>query len=161
IELVEQAQRDCSELGKEIALLVPHQVNLRIIDAAREALALPADRVVVNIDRYGNTSAASVPLALDEAVRTGRARPGDTVLLVAFLVVSIDLLGFGIVLPLVPRYADTFLAGYPETEKGVVIGLLYSSFSLMQFVFSPVWGRVSDRVGRRPILLMSLLGSVV
>ena len=84
IELVEQAQRDCTELGKEIALLVPHQVNVRIIDAAREALGLPADQVVVNLDRYGNTSAASVPLALDEAVRTGRARPGDTVLLVAF-----------------------------------------------------------------------------
>src|SRR6478736_1421385 len=81
-------------------------------------------------------------------------------MLTAFLVVSIDLLGFGIVLPLVPRYAETFLGGYPDLEKGVVIGLLYSSFSLMQFIFSPVWGRVSDRVGRRPILLMSLLGSV-
>ena len=84
IELVEQAQRDCSELGKEIALVIPHQVNVRIIDAAKEALGLPANKVVVNLDRYGNTSAASVPLALDEAVREGRAKPGDTVLLVAF-----------------------------------------------------------------------------
>lgn len=89
------------------------------------------------------------------------ADPARRAMLIAFLVVSIDLLGFGIVLPLVPRYAKDLLVGYSDTEKGIVIGLLYSSFSLMQFVFSPVWGRVSDRIGRRPILLMSLLGSVV
>lgn len=84
IELIEQAQRDCVELGKELKLLVPHQANMRIIDAATEALGLPPERVVLNLDKYGNTSAASVPLALDEAVRVGRAKPGDTVLLVAF-----------------------------------------------------------------------------
>jgi DHA1 family tetracycline resistance protein-like MFS transporter len=81
--------------------------------------------------------------------------------LVAFLVVAIDLLGFGIVLPLMPRIADDFLGGYEPTAKGVIIGLLYSSFSLMQMIFSPMWGRVSDRVGRRPILLLSLGGSAV
>ena len=80
---------------------------------------------------------------------------------IVFLVVAIDLLGFGIVLPLVPRYGDTLLKGYDPTATGVIIGLMYSLFSLMQFVFSPVWGRVSDRIGRRPILLMSLTGSVV
>ena len=84
IELVEQAQRDCSELGKEIALLVPHQVNGRIIDAALEELPLKPEQVMLNLDRYGNTSAASVPIALDEALRAGRCKPGDTVLLVAF-----------------------------------------------------------------------------
>jgi 3-oxoacyl-[acyl-carrier-protein] synthase-3 len=84
IELIEQAQKDCVELGRELSLIVPHQVNVRIIDAALEALGMPAGRVVVNLDKYGNTSAASVPLALDEAVRTGRAKPGDTVLLAAF-----------------------------------------------------------------------------
>ncbi len=82
-------------------------------------------------------------------------------LLVVFLVVFIDLLGFGIVLPLLPRYADFYLAGASGTVKGLVIGALYSSFSLMQFVFSPVWGRVSDRIGRRPILVLGLAGSVV
>jgi MFS family permease len=82
-------------------------------------------------------------------------------LLTVFLVVFIDLLGFGIVLPLLPRYTTTFLAGYSETGKGVVIGVLFSSFSLMQFLFSPVWGRVSDRIGRRPVLTVSLCGSVV
>jgi DHA1 family tetracycline resistance protein-like MFS transporter len=82
-------------------------------------------------------------------------------LLTVFLVVFIDLLGFGIVLPLMPRYADDYLAGYSDDAKGAVIGILYSSFSLMQFLFSPVWGRISDRVGRRPVLLVSLGGSVV
>src|SRR5436305_1412773 len=84
-----------------------------------------------------------------------------TALFVVFLVVFIDLLGFGIVLPLMPRYADDYLRGYSDWEKGVVIGVLYSSFSLMQFLFSPMWGRLSDRVGRKPMLIMSLAGSVV
>jgi 3-oxoacyl-[acyl-carrier-protein] synthase-3 len=84
IELVEQAQADCAELGCNIDLMVPHQVNQRIIDAALEATGFPAEKVMVNLDRYGNTSAASVPIALDDAVRSGRAKPGDTILLVAF-----------------------------------------------------------------------------
>jgi 3-oxoacyl-[acyl-carrier-protein] synthase-3 len=84
IELIEQAQKDCIELEREINLIVPHQVNSRIIDAALDAVELPADRVMVNLDKYGNTSAASVPVALDEAIRTGRAKRGDTVLMVAF-----------------------------------------------------------------------------
>lgn len=84
VELIEQGRRDCAELGRPLGLVVPHQANSRIIEAAVEATEFPADRVVMNIDRYGNTSAASVPLALDEAVRDGRVRPGDPVLLVAF-----------------------------------------------------------------------------
>jgi DHA1 family tetracycline resistance protein-like MFS transporter len=80
---------------------------------------------------------------------------------IVFLVVFIDLLGFGIVLPLLPRYAEHFLKDFSPTMKGVTIGALYSSFSLMQFVFSPMWGRVSDRVGRRPVLMVGLAGSVV
>src|SRR5215204_1551217 len=84
-------------------------------------------------------------------------------LLIVFLVVFIDLLGFGIVLPLLPRYADRLLepAGIPRQLHGLVIGALLSVFSLMQFAFAPIWGRVSDRVGRRPILLLGLGGSVV
>ena len=85
IELLERAEHDCRELGiPGVDLLVPHQVNRRIIDAALEATGFPAGKVMVNLDKYGNTSAASVPIALDEAVRGGRCRPGDTVLLVAF-----------------------------------------------------------------------------
>jgi 3-oxoacyl-[acyl-carrier-protein] synthase-3 len=85
VELIEQAEIDCRELGLNgIDALVPHQVNQRIIDAALEASGFPAGKVVVNLDKYGNTSAASVPIALDEALRSGRCKPGDTVLLVAF-----------------------------------------------------------------------------
>jgi 3-oxoacyl-[acyl-carrier-protein] synthase-3 len=83
-ELIEQAILDCKERGKELALVVPHQVNVRIIDAALDGIGLRADQIMVNLDKYGNTSAASVPIALDEAIRTGRAQPGDLVLLAAF-----------------------------------------------------------------------------
>lgn len=68
----------------DIALLVPHQANLRIIDVAARALGIEPDRVWVNIDRYGNTSNASIPLALDEAAEAAALEPGDLVLLVAF-----------------------------------------------------------------------------
>ncbi|MCU0793002.1 MAG: hypothetical protein MUE42_09170 [Opitutaceae bacterium] len=68
----------------DVALVVPHQANLRIIHAISEYLELPHERFVINVERYGNTSAASIPLALDEARRAGRLRRGDLVLLVAF-----------------------------------------------------------------------------
>lgn len=68
----------------EVDWLVPHQANIRIIQATAKKLGLPMDRVVVTVDRHGNTSAASVPLALDEGVRDNRIRPGDLVLLEAF-----------------------------------------------------------------------------
>jgi 3-oxoacyl-[acyl-carrier-protein] synthase-3 len=68
----------------QVSLVIPHQANQRIIDAIAEYLELPPERFFVNLDRYGNTSAASIPLALDEAHRAGRIRRGDLVLLVAF-----------------------------------------------------------------------------
>lgn len=68
----------------DVDLFVPHQANLRIIEAAAKRLDMPMDRVFVNIDRYGNTGAASVYVALEEAVSTGRLRRGDLVLLAAF-----------------------------------------------------------------------------
>lgn len=68
----------------DISLVVPHQANVRIIEALMKRLGIGMDRVYLNIDRYGNTSAASVPLALDEANRQGRLKPGDYVLMVAF-----------------------------------------------------------------------------
>lgn len=84
-------------------------------------------------------------------------------LAVVFLTVFIDLLGFGIVLPVMPRQAEPYLTalGLSPLGVGAVIGVLFSVFSLMQFLFSPLWGRVSDRIGRRPMLILSLLGSVV
>lgn len=74
-----------------------------------------------------------------------------------FLTVFIDLLGFGIVLPLLPYFAhqEPFNAGEWQ------IGLLVAIYSLMQFIFAPIWGRLSDRIGRRPIILLSLLGSTL
>ncbi|MEW6323591.1 MAG: MFS transporter [Acidobacteriota bacterium] len=74
-------------------------------------------------------------------------------LVIIFLTVFIDLLGFGIIIPLLPFYAESFGA------TGFTVGLLATVFSLMQFVFSPVWGRWSDRIGRRPIILLGLVGS--
>jgi 3-oxoacyl-[acyl-carrier-protein] synthase-3 len=68
----------------DLALIVPHQANLRIIHALAQYLEVPYERVFVNLERYGNTSAASIPLALDEARRSGRLKRGDLVLLVAF-----------------------------------------------------------------------------
>jgi 3-oxoacyl-[acyl-carrier-protein] synthase-3 len=85
VELIQQAEIDCRDLGLNGPdVLIPHQVNQRIIDAALEDTGFPKDKVMVNLDKYGNTSAASVPIALDEALKTGRCKPGDTVLLVAF-----------------------------------------------------------------------------
>ncbi|HWA98859.1 MAG TPA: MFS transporter [Pirellulales bacterium] len=88
-------------------------------------------------------------------------RPGS--LLIIFLTVFIDLLGFGIVLPLLPLYGRQFAADYSlsPAATGWTIGLLMSSFSAMQFLFAPWWGRLSDRIGRRPVLLVGLAGSVV
>lgn len=68
----------------EVSLIIPHQANLRIINALAERLHVPMSKVMVNLERYGNTSAASVPVALDEARREGRIRHGDIVLLNAF-----------------------------------------------------------------------------
>ncbi len=68
----------------DVDLFIPHQANIRIIDAAARRLELPPEKVFVNLDRYGNTSAASIPIALDEAARSGRLHPGDLVLLVGF-----------------------------------------------------------------------------
>ncbi len=80
VESVKRVGCTCADIG----LIVPHQVNLRIIEAAIKKLDIDMDRVQVNLDRYGNTSAASIPIALDEAVRTGRVVEGKLVSMVAF-----------------------------------------------------------------------------
>jgi MFS family permease len=96
-----------------------------------------------------------------------RETSNRSALTIVFLVVFIDLLGFGIVLPLLPRIADQYVKAVlphgesSKTAEGAILGLLMASFSLMQFLFAPIWGRISDRIGRRPILLLGLAGSVV
>jgi 3-oxoacyl-[acyl-carrier-protein] synthase-3 len=68
----------------DVAYLIPHQANIRIIEATAKRLHIPMDRVGINLDRYGNTSAASIPISLDEAVQSGKIKKGDVVCLVAF-----------------------------------------------------------------------------
>ena len=87
--------------------------------------------------------------------------PGRGSLLVIFLTVFVDLLGFGMVLPLLPVYARHLTADLSDAQQGWVIGALMASFSAMQFIFAPLWGRLSDRVGRRPVLMIGLAGSVL
>ncbi|HTV46956.1 MAG TPA: beta-ketoacyl-ACP synthase III [Phycisphaerae bacterium] len=81
---LERAMQACNLTPDQVRLVVPHQVNKRIIDSATEKLGFPNDKVFININRYGNTSAASVPIALDEAIRAGRCGPGDWVIMVVF-----------------------------------------------------------------------------
>jgi len=83
----EASLRACSIAGvtpDQLALVVPHQANVRIVEAVARRLGIPMDKFSLNLDRYGNTSSASIPLALEEASGAGRLSPGDRVLLVGF-----------------------------------------------------------------------------
>lgn len=88
VRAIEEVSREVIQAAglrpEDINLFIPHQANTRIIDAAAQRLGLGPDRIYVNIDRYGNTSAASIPIALDEAVREGRINSGDVLLFTAF-----------------------------------------------------------------------------
>ena len=84
VEAIEEVLRKGGADIRDVALLIPHQANQRITDAVSARLELPADRVYSNIARYGNTTAASIPIALAEAVREGRLHSGDLVVTVAF-----------------------------------------------------------------------------
>jgi 3-oxoacyl-[acyl-carrier-protein] synthase-3 len=83
-EACDEALSRAGVSAEEIDILVPHQANLRIIEATAKHAGIPMSKVMVNLDRYGNTSSASIPLALDQAVAEGRITPGSLVLLVAF-----------------------------------------------------------------------------
>jgi 3-oxoacyl-[acyl-carrier-protein] synthase-3 len=85
--MVESVTRVLGEAGigmADVDLLIPHQANARIIEYAAEQLGLPAEKVVMNVERFGNTSAASIPIALSEVLDSGRAKAGDTLALVGF-----------------------------------------------------------------------------
>ncbi|MDU5019963.1 MAG: 3-oxoacyl-[acyl-carrier-protein] synthase III C-terminal domain-containing protein, partial [Clostridiales bacterium] len=69
---------------QDIDYLIPHQANIRIIEASAKRLKLSMDKVYVNLDKYGNMSAASIPVALDEAYREGKIKKGDNIVLVGF-----------------------------------------------------------------------------
>jgi 3-oxoacyl-[acyl-carrier-protein] synthase III len=83
-EAADQALFRAGLTGEDINLLIPHQANMRIIEATAKYANVPMDKVFVNVDRYGNMSSATIPVALDEAVESGRLRAGDYVLMVAF-----------------------------------------------------------------------------
>jgi 3-oxoacyl-[acyl-carrier-protein] synthase III len=83
-EACDEALRRAGVTAEEVDLLIPHQANVRIIEATAKHAGMPMDKVMVNLDRYGNTSSASIPLALDQAIAEGRVRPGSLLLLVAF-----------------------------------------------------------------------------
>jgi 3-oxoacyl-[acyl-carrier-protein] synthase III len=83
-ELIEDAMRKCELTAEQVKLIVPHQVNKRIIDSAMQKLGIGPEKAYLNIERYGNTSAASIPIALDEAWREGKLSPGDVMIMVAF-----------------------------------------------------------------------------
>jgi 3-oxoacyl-[acyl-carrier-protein] synthase-3 len=83
-EAADRALDSARLTGADIDILIPHQANVRIIEATAKHSGIPMEKVYVNVDRYGNTSSASIPIAIDEAIETGRIKEGSTALLVAF-----------------------------------------------------------------------------
>lgn len=84
LEASQEALKQAGLTAADVKLVIPHQANARIISAIAERLGVPEERTFINLDRYGNTSAATIPVALDEANRSGRIQRGDVILLVAF-----------------------------------------------------------------------------
>ena len=79
-EVAEETLKDCNMTSEDIDWMVPHQANIRIINAIAKRIKLPMDKIILTLDKHGNTSAASIPLALDVGVRDGRIKKGDTLL---------------------------------------------------------------------------------
>jgi len=83
-EAADQALQRAGLTGEDVDLLIPHQANIRIIEATAKYANIPMEKVYVNVDRYGNMSSATLPIALDEAIEEGRVKPGANILMVAF-----------------------------------------------------------------------------
>ena len=86
---------------------------------------------------------------------------GKGALVVLFLVTMIDMIGFGIVIPFLTYLVEDLAADQNITSIGIWVGLLMTSYSAAQFLFSPIWGSLSDRIGRRPVLMIGLVGNTV
>ncbi len=120
----EAARKVVADAGltlEDVDLFIPHQANLRIIQAAVRALKMPMDKFFVNLDRYGNTSAASIPIALCEAVDAGRIKPGDHLVMVGFgagLTWAASVIQWGVPKPPVPAWRRT-LDGLRYVAAGV------------------------------------------
>ena len=115
--------------------------------------SIPAFRPSLNMTNQSDTIASKSDAGPTGNSATSSSNVRKSTLLTVFVVVFIDLLGFGIVLPLLPRYGAHFNATKMQ------LGLLMASFSAMQFLFAPIWGALSDRIGRRPVLIVGLVGS--
>jgi len=81
---IDEALKKANLTYEDVTLFIPHQANIRIIDSLTKRMGLPKDRVFTNLDKYGNTSAASIPIALDEAIKSGRVKSGDIILMSSF-----------------------------------------------------------------------------
>ena len=84
VEFAHQVLDECHMSIEDLDWFVPHQANLRIIEAVGERLKIPKEKVLINVDRFGNTSTATIPTVLDEAVQQGKIKEGQTILLDAF-----------------------------------------------------------------------------
>ncbi len=84
VEMVDDCLAKCQITIDDISMFIPHQMNARIIESVGKRIGLPSEKIFINIDKYGNTSAASIPIALDDCRRQGKIKTGDIVLLVAF-----------------------------------------------------------------------------
>jgi len=84
VELIDECMTQCNLTVDDVKMFIPHQMNARIIESVGKRLELPPEKVFINIHKYGNTSAATIPIAIDECIKEGKVGPGDIVLLVAF-----------------------------------------------------------------------------
>lgn len=139
----------------DLSLVIPHQANSRIIDSAIKRLGLPAERFFVNLDRYGNTSAASIPIALCEAIEAGRVKPGDKLVLVGFgagLTWAAAAIEWGVPAPAQPQPAlRRWLARIRFALAGVRSTLLRTERHVYNWILGPVgkddWrGKLRKRV---------------
>ena len=97
----------------------------------------------------------------EKAVPSSGMDAGKGALLILFLVTMIDMIGFGIVIPFLTYLVEDLATKQDISEIGLWVGLLMTSYSAAQFLFSPIWGSLSDRIGRRPVLMIGLVGNTV
>ncbi|MGQ9492054.1 MAG: beta-ketoacyl-ACP synthase III [Anaerolineae bacterium] len=139
----------------DVALIIPHQANTRIIESAAKRLNLPMERFFINLERYGNTSAASIPIALAEAIGAGKVKPGDKLVLVAFgagLTWAAAALEWGVPIPARPQpLPKRLLAGFWYALAGIRSRSLRIARQVYNWILGPVgkddWrGKLRQRI---------------
>ncbi len=147
-----QASRQVAEKAgwslEKVDLFIPHQANLRIIDSAAKTLKFPSERVFVNLERYGNTSSASIPIALCEAIERGRIKAGDRLLMVGF--------GAGLTWAAAALEWSAARPEMPPVQRAVMSRLRYNWFGIRSILarvlrhVDAAVSRLQDIVERRP-----------